>query len=605
MTEQVRLVIWDLDETFWFGTLTEGGMTINPETIAIVKTLAERGIMSSICSKNTFDTVKDILVEWGIWDYFIFPSINWDPKGRRIASLIEDVQLRAPTVMFIDDNPMNLNEALHFTPDLQVKEEDFIPEILNSPLFKGKDDSNLSRLAQYKMLETKKVDMHKVAGDEESGNIEFLRLSNIVAHINNDIESEIDRAVELINRTNQLNFTKKRLPENPEKAHEELRQLLSNPDIEAGIVQVVDRYGDYGQVGFYAHNQLENSLVHFCFSCRTLNMGVENWLYQRLGEPKLEVIGEVLTDLFAAQYTVDWIREASEIAAEEAGDDAESSVVIGDDWRRGLKAVEGKEQLVKFNHIVLRGGCEQRSLEHYLSPFAINQSGEFNFMRHDIVFRVDHSLMLRYIMDGTVERHRELFDKLAFTEEDLHSDLFDENGNNNLAILSFWSDARMRLIRHKATDLLMPYFWVSKESNKFQENADPQALLVAETIATEYERAGYIPVELYQDTIRMLCQRIPQNYIKVFMLASTTAPNKDGTFSEVERVAEYNAAALEVLKDFPEVYVFQVSDFMQSPAEQRDATHFSRPVYFRLVKAIMERAAQNKAFIPARKTVTV
>jgi predicted enzyme involved in methoxymalonyl-ACP biosynthesis len=27
MTEPVRLVIWDLDETFWHGTLTEGGIS--------------------------------------------------------------------------------------------------------------------------------------------------------------------------------------------------------------------------------------------------------------------------------------------------------------------------------------------------------------------------------------------------------------------------------------------------------------------------------------------------------------------------------------------------------------------------------------------------
>jgi hypothetical protein len=29
--EPVRLVIWDLDETFWKGTLTEGGITFSPE----------------------------------------------------------------------------------------------------------------------------------------------------------------------------------------------------------------------------------------------------------------------------------------------------------------------------------------------------------------------------------------------------------------------------------------------------------------------------------------------------------------------------------------------------------------------------------------------
>ncbi len=80
MCEPVRLVIWDLDETFWRGTLTEGGIEYYQIAHDVVIELARRGIMSSICSKNDFDQVRSILSERRIWDYFIFPSINWDPK---------------------------------------------------------------------------------------------------------------------------------------------------------------------------------------------------------------------------------------------------------------------------------------------------------------------------------------------------------------------------------------------------------------------------------------------------------------------------------------------------------------------------------------------
>jgi len=52
MSEAVRLVIWDLDQTFWHGTLTEGGVRLRSDAEVIVHTLAARGIMSSICSKN-------------------------------------------------------------------------------------------------------------------------------------------------------------------------------------------------------------------------------------------------------------------------------------------------------------------------------------------------------------------------------------------------------------------------------------------------------------------------------------------------------------------------------------------------------------------------
>ena len=119
MTEPVRLVIWDLDETFWHGTLTEGGISsYSMDNHNIVIELARRGIMSSICSKNDLSDVKKILVEKDIWDYFIYPSIDWTQKGHRVAGIIESVQLRPETVLFIDDNPSVLAEVKSAVPGI-------------------------------------------------------------------------------------------------------------------------------------------------------------------------------------------------------------------------------------------------------------------------------------------------------------------------------------------------------------------------------------------------------------------------------------------------------------------------------------------------------
>ncbi len=106
MAEHVRLVIWDLDDTFWSGTLTEGGITqyIRAHHNIVVE-LARRGIISSICSRNEYAETMACLRERGIAEYFVFPSISWEPKGARIARLIEAVQLRPASVMFIDNDP--------------------------------------------------------------------------------------------------------------------------------------------------------------------------------------------------------------------------------------------------------------------------------------------------------------------------------------------------------------------------------------------------------------------------------------------------------------------------------------------------------------------
>ena len=136
--EAVRLVIWDLDDTYWSGTLAEEGMTYVQSSEEIVIALARRGIMSSICSKNDFDRVREILEDRGVLEYFIFPSISWDPKGPRIREIVEAVQLRPASIMFVDDNPANLQEAAFHVPGLQLAEPDFLPALLADPRFKAR-----------------------------------------------------------------------------------------------------------------------------------------------------------------------------------------------------------------------------------------------------------------------------------------------------------------------------------------------------------------------------------------------------------------------------------------------------------------------------------
>ena len=119
------------------GVLTEGGIVWRDECRDIVVELARRGIMSSICSKNDFEPVRALLTEREIWDYFIFPSIDWSPKGARIKQIVEAVQLRPQSVILIDDNHLNLEEAKFFSPGIQVASDAVIPSILSDPLFVG------------------------------------------------------------------------------------------------------------------------------------------------------------------------------------------------------------------------------------------------------------------------------------------------------------------------------------------------------------------------------------------------------------------------------------------------------------------------------------
>ena len=88
-----------------------------------------------------------------------------------------------------------------------------------------------------------------------NSNEEFLRQSKIEVKIVYDCTSEINRIEELINRTNQLNYTKIRI------SKDEISLLLNNPNYECALIHAKDKYGDYGYVGFYCLDKMQNRLI--------------------------------------------------------------------------------------------------------------------------------------------------------------------------------------------------------------------------------------------------------------------------------------------------------------------------------------------------------
>lgn len=71
--KKIKLVIWDLDETLWMGTIDNGDNVIIPEiNFKFIKDFTDRGIINSICSKNDFNNAKEFLVKEGLFDFFCF-----------------------------------------------------------------------------------------------------------------------------------------------------------------------------------------------------------------------------------------------------------------------------------------------------------------------------------------------------------------------------------------------------------------------------------------------------------------------------------------------------------------------------------------------------
>ena len=180
--KKIKLIIWDLDDTLWTGTLSEGGYQLPESHCQLIKDLTDVGIVNSICSKNEYEPTKDELIRIGLWEYFVFTSINWDNKGIRIKHLIDNMALRPTNVLFIDDNTFNLQEAKHCSPDLHIATPEIIPKIIEQLKLLDKKDTSHKRLSQYKILEEKAI-----AAETYDSNEAFYNFATISMYCNTNI----------------------------------------------------------------------------------------------------------------------------------------------------------------------------------------------------------------------------------------------------------------------------------------------------------------------------------------------------------------------------------------------------------------------------------
>jgi len=588
--QAIRLLIWDLDDTYWRGTLTEGGVTEYVRAHHdIVIELAQRGIMSSICSKNDEMKVMEILKREGIADYFIFPSISWAPKAARLASIIEAVKLRPAAVMFIDDNHLNRAEAVDLIPDLQIEDETFIARALSDPRFKGKDDRQLTRLAQYKTLEHRKRDEAKSEGNNE----EFLRACDVRVYIEHDVESHIDRAIELINRTNQLNFTKVRLSEDLEEARAELSELLNDPFCQGGLIRVVDKYGDYGFVGLYMvrgpfidpqKGRVVQRLDHFCFSCRTLGMSVEAWVYDYLQRPQIEIVGQVLTDI-PASHPVDWIRLAT------AGDTSTQT---------------NSEQKL-FPEIRVHGGCEANATAHYLMPYTDHVSVTGNFHAGVTFCRVNGATLLLSACDRGEQSLESEADALSVPKNMLVTDYFQSAPAGAAFVFGGQQDIpgslRYRHRQHGWEIYVEPHGLdgvdlVSTAQEdilaRVEELTHPTATKVSVAkvalhIHKNYEKIA-IRAEDLKPAMEEIFRRIPVGSKLVLITDHVRVRVTDTDVIDAPWSVNYHTAIEAIAAPHPFVCVVSFKDHVRNDEEIKiGGNHYHRSVYLRMAEAIIDQ----------------
>lgn len=277
-SKKIKCVVWDLDQTLWDGILVEGpagGLQLKPGIASLLKELDRRGILLSIASKNSEEDARKALENLGVWDFFLAPTINWQPKSVSIQQIAKKLNLGLDSFAFIDDMPFERDEVSSVLPMVKIIPAEQCISILERPEFAG--DVSAEGSSRRLMYRTE-MRREEAQGASSLTYDAFLATCEIRVRIERPGDDLVSRIQDIVQRTNQLNITTQRYD------LEQTRALIHSADCHCYIISCSDKYGDYGYVGFICIG-LENQgiVIKDCmFSCRIQGKRIDEAVLSRV-----------------------------------------------------------------------------------------------------------------------------------------------------------------------------------------------------------------------------------------------------------------------------------------------------------------------------------
>ena len=291
-----KLLVLDLDNTLWGGEVGElgwkrinvGGHNFIGEAFVDfqkkIKALKNKGLQLAIISKNdeknaleAFKKNKEMVLR--IKD-FVSWRINWKDKAQNLKDILNDLNLTSDSCVFIDDN-INERERIKssfsdvLVPDWPNDPSFFSQELLKLNCFHSNHFTleDEKRTQYYKEEQKRKKTKENFLSHEEW--LSSLKIKVDIEKINS--ENKL-RVLQLINKTNQMNLTTRRLNEN------ELDNLLKDKSIESRALRVKDKLGDMGLVGIYLLKikNKEIKVLDFILSCRAFGRSIEHFMFYNI-----------------------------------------------------------------------------------------------------------------------------------------------------------------------------------------------------------------------------------------------------------------------------------------------------------------------------------
>lgn len=285
-----KCLVVDFDNTIWNGILGEDGVdgigfngfypnNVYGEVQKLIKEIKNSGTILCAATKNNITDIEELFKKRSDLylkkEDFTIIKAGWDNKANSISEIVKQLNIGLDSVVFIDDNKFEIelvNSTLSdVTTILLPNEKYLIPSFINKELLKYFSLYNLSSDDLKKSEMYKNLQLAEELKLSVSDYNDYLKELNMQLEINYMNESNIDRIVQLINKSNQFNLTTKRY------SKEELLLSLKKDDL-VYCINVKDKFGDLGICGVCCIKELNNNYMidEFLLSCRVLGRTIEN-----------------------------------------------------------------------------------------------------------------------------------------------------------------------------------------------------------------------------------------------------------------------------------------------------------------------------------------
>ena len=309
-TTRKKIMALDLDNTLWGGVIGEDGVDgielsdhkEGQRYYDFQRQLLEmknRGIVLGIVSKNNEEDAEAAIRNHPAMllrdDEFVSRKINWENKALNLKAMEGELNLTEGGFIFVDDNPVERETVKGECPDMLVPD---FPEDTTELLSFAEDiwfdycrplrvlGEDLKKTQMYQNEAKRKLEM------ESSLNLDdYIAKLEMVADIHRMRDTELERVVQLINKTNQFNVTTKRYTQ------AEVEEIAADPNNAIYVVYSSDKYGDSGLISviILIGSEVDVRIDTFLMSCRVMGRKLEDVILNELAAKyQRKMIGEFI-----------------------------------------------------------------------------------------------------------------------------------------------------------------------------------------------------------------------------------------------------------------------------------------------------------------------